>query len=323
MKSFMKKSIRETEVVIFIVILTIVFSFMQRRFFAVNTFIDIIEQASINCFLAIGVMFPIITGGIDLSIGSIVAIVACSCGWLSVNGVNPFVILIIGAVIGGAIGFINGFLVTKMRLQPFIATLGTQQIIRGIAYLKTGGWPILYIPDSFRSLLNGKFLNIRIFVYVMLITVGIFAYLLKRTRLGTYIYAIGGNKEAARLSGVNTKRVECMTYCISGLLAGLAGLVMLARLGAGEPSTADGYELDAIAAAAIGGASLAGGKGSAVGAIFGSIMIYVMKVGLIVIGMNSFVQFIAIGIVIIIAVYLDSLQVIVTDLWRKIKNKIK
>lgn len=319
MKNFLRKSVREIEVLVFTIILIMVFTLLQSRFFSAATFVDIFEQATLNCFLAIGVMIPIITGGIDLSVGSIVAVVACSVAWLSVNGVNPWLCMLAGIALGFVIGFLNGVLVSKMHLQPFIATLATQQIIRGIGYVRTGGWPILKVPGAFRDILNGKFLDIRIFVYVMLVSAIVIGYILKKTKFGVYIYAIGANREAAKLSGVNITRNEILAYCLSGVLAAMAGLIMVARMGAGEPATADGYESDAIAAAAIGGASLAGGKGTVPGAVFGSIMIYVLKVGLIMIGMNSFVQLIAIGVVLIFACYLDRIQDVVVEAWKKRK----
>lgn len=321
MKSFLRKSVREIEVLGFIVILVIVFSTISTKFFSRSTFVNILEQSAINCFLGLGVMFPIITGGIDLSVGSIVAVVACASGWLAVQGVPPYICILAGLAIGLLVGWINGFLVTKLKMQPFIATLGTQQIVRGIGYVRTEGWPVLYVPNPFRNILNGNFLNVKIFVYFVLVFAILCLFIIKRLKLGTYLFAIGANEEAAKLSGVNTERNKRIAYCISGFMAAFAGLVMVARMGAGEPSTANGYELDAIAAAAIGGASLAGGKGSVIGTILGSLMIYALKIGLIVIGMNTFVQFIAVGIVILLAVYLDELQEIIVGLIGRLRKK--
>lgn len=314
MKRFVKKSSRELAIVGLILAMTVIFTLIQPRFMQSSTFIDIIEQATINSFLGIGMTLAIITGGIDLSVGSIMAVVVCVCRMASVGGMNKFAVILLGLAVGAVIGFLNGFLIAKMKLQPFVATLGTEEALRGAAFMITGGWPVLSIPKDFRNILNAPSAigGIRNFVFVMLVAAVIYSFILHRTKAGTYIYAIGANEEAAKLSGVSTDWYKILAYLLCGIGAALAGMVMLARLGAGEPSAGSGYELDAIAAAAIGGTSMDGGKGTIWGTIVGAIMLSTLKVGLVVIGMDTFVQYVAIGSVIIFAAYFDTLQAGIT-----------
>lgn len=265
----------------------------------------------------------IITGGIDLSVGSIMAVSICVCGMASVGGMNKFLVILLGLIVGAVVGFLNGFLVSKMKLQPFVATLGTCEALRGVAFMITGGWPVLSIPKDFRNVLNAPspIAGIRNFVFIMLLAAIIYSFILKRTKAGTYFYAIGANEDAAKLSGVNTDWYKMLAYVMCGVGAAMAGLVMLARLGAGEPSAGSGYELDAIAAAAIGGTSMAGGKGTIWGTIIGAIMLATLKVGLVVIGMDTFVQYVAIGAVIIFAAYFDTIQASISHAFKAWKKK--
>lgn len=322
MKTLIRKNSRELTIVVLIVIMAIVFALIQPRFMQSSTFIDILEQATINSFLGIGMTLAIITGGIDLSVGSIIAVVVCVCGLASVGGMNRFLVLLLGVAVGAVIGSLNGVLVAKMKLQPFVATLGTCQALRGIAFLITGGWPVLSIPKDFRNLLNAPsaIAGIRNFVFVMLAVAILYAFILSRTKAGTYFYAIGANEDSAKLSGVKTDRYKMLAYVLCGIGAAMAAMVMLARLGAGEPSAGSGYELDAIAAAAIGGTSMAGGKGTIHGTVIGAILLSTLKVGLVVIGMNTFVQYVAIGAVIIFAAYFDTIQSSLTKAIGKVKK---
>jgi ribose transport system permease protein len=202
-----------------------------------------------------------------------------------------------------------------MKLQPFIATLGTNSILRGIAYLVTGGWPVLNIPRNFRSLFQVQFIpNIRLYMVYFIVAAIVLSFILKRTSLGTYIYAVGSNEEATRLSGINVNRYKLYAYAFCGLMSAVAGMITLAKLGTGEPTAGQGYELNAIAAAAIGGASLAGGKGSILGTVIGALTLSALKVGLVVIGMDTFYQYIATGLIIVIAAYFEVIQRTISDL---------
>ena len=305
----LKNYSRELAVLAAILILIIVFTILDRSYLTIANLIDIVELATINSLIAIGITFKIITGGIDLSVGSIFAIVIVWVGHLTVLSVNPILAIILGCILGLLMGIVNGVLITKMHLQPFIATLGTMSVYRGLAYVLTGGWPIIGVPNNFRYIFISNFLSgIPYSVILMLIFAFITHIILKKLRVGNYLFAIGGNEEAAKLSGVNVDITKITAYAMCGLGSALAGMVMLANLGTGEPATGQGYELEAIAAAAIGGASLSGGKGSIIGTLLGALLLASLKIGLIVIGVDTFYQFIVTGAIIVIAAYIEIIQ---------------
>ncbi|WP_203249096.1 ABC transporter permease [Sporosarcina beigongshangi] len=305
----MKGHSREFGLVAAILIMVIVFSIIEPVYLSTGNLLDIMDQSVINGLLALGITFAIVTGGIDLSIGSIFAIVIVVVGDLLVRGVDPIFAIVCGIVLGFLLGLFNGMLIAKLKLQPFIATLGTMSAYRGIAYVITGGWPVLNIPDGFRGIFNTKVFGTIPFSIFVLIGFAIVGHIiLKYTKLGTYIYSIGGNEEATLLSGVNVNKAKMMAYAISGAGAALAGMVLLARLGSGEPAAGQSYELNAIAAAAIGGASLAGGRGSMIGTLLGAILLSTLKVGLVVVGVDTFWQYIATGAIIVIAAYFEVIQ---------------
>ena len=300
---------RESGIVVALVMMIIVFSLIDPIYLSSSNIVDIVKQSTINGLLGIGITLAIITGGIDLSIGSTFAIVIVSVGNLLVSGVNPFLAFAIGIILGFSLGIVNGILVAKVKLQPFIATLGTMSIYRGVAYIITGGWPVLDIPENFRQALDGDIFGFIPSSVVLLFVVGIIIWIiLKYTRFGNYIYALGSNEEATKLSGVNVDFNKMMAYAICGVGAALAGMVLLARLGTGEPTAGQGYELNAIAAAAVGGTSLMGGKGTMLGTILGTILLSALRVGLIVVGVDSFWQYIATGIIIVIAACFEIIQ---------------
>ena len=300
---------REFAITIALLIMIGIFSLINPVYVKPANLIDIVEQSTINGLLAIGITFAILTAGIDLSVGSTFAVVVVSVGMLVTNGVPPVVGFIAGITIGFLLGAINGMLITRMNLQPFIATLGMMSVYRGVAFVMTGGWPVLSIPRSFRDFTDGELVfDIPISVLILFAFAGIGHVLLKRTRLGTYLYAIGGNEEATRLSGVNVERSKVIAYAICGTGAALAGMVLLGRLGSGEPTSGVTYELRAIAAAAVGGASLSGGRGTMLGTLLGALLLSALRVGLIVMGMDTFWQYIATGVVIVVAAYFEVIQ---------------
>jgi len=308
-KNVAKRYSRELTIFAVLILIILIFTMQEPRYIEVGNLLDILEQATINGFLAIGVTFAIITGGIDLSVGSVMALSIVACGQLAVMGLPPIAVLAIGLVLGIFLGALNGLLITKMKLQPFIATLGTSSVLRGMAYLVTGGWPVLNIPKGYRNLFQMQiFHNIRLYMVYLIIAAIILSLILKRTSTGVYIYAVGSNEEATRLSGINVDRFKICAYIFCGAMAAMAGMVTLAKLGTGEPTAGQGYELNAVAAAAIGGASLAGGKGSILGTMIGALTLSALKVGLVVIGMDTFYQYIATGLIIIIAAYFEVIQ---------------
>ena len=309
MRNMLRRYSRELTILVVLILIIAVFSLQNPRYLDFDNLLDILEQASINGFLAIGVTFAIITAGIDLSVGSVMAVSIVACGQLAVAGLAPWQVLSLGLLLGLVLGSLNGVMITKMKLQPFIATLGTNSILRGLAYLVTGGWPVLNIPKGFRSLFQYEiFPNTRMYTIYLIIAALAFSFILKRTSIGTYIYAIGSNEEATRLSGINVDRYKIIAYAFCGVMAAVAGMVMLAKLGTGEPTAGQGYELNAIAAAAIGGASLAGGKGSILGTVIGALTLSALKIGLVVIGMDTFYQYIATGLIIVVAAYFEVIQ---------------
>lgn len=309
MRKIWKKFSRELGIIIALIILVVIFGLLEPLYLTPTNLLDIVDQTVINGLLAVGMTLVIITGGIDLTVGSTMAVVIASIGQFLINGLNPFISVILGMVLGFILGTINGFLISKMKLQPFIATMGMMSLYRGVAYLITGGWPVLNIPQRFRTIMDGDLIGIIPSSVIILLVVTFVAYiLLKHTKFGTYLYSMGSNEEATRLSGVNVDKNKILAYAACGVTTALAGMVILAKLGTGEPAAGQGYELNAIAAAAVGGTSLSGGKGSIVGTFFGALLLQALRIGLIVIGVDTFWQYIATGGIIIAAVYLDIIQ---------------
>ena len=319
---FFKKNSRSFTTFAALMLIVLVFSIMSPRYFQYDNLIDIVNQGVVNGFLAIGITVAIITGGIDLSVGSTMAVVIVGCAELSAHQVPVVIVVVLGLLMGVVIGMINGFLITRMKLQPFIATLGTNQIFRGIAYVISKGEPVLNIQGQFRKTFQDQIVRgVRMNMIYMLILAVIFAIILSKRRAGVYIYSIGANENAARMSGINVERYKMIAYIMCSVGAAMAGMVTLARLGTGEPTAGEGFETMAIAAAAIGGTSLAGGKGKILGTVLGAFTISALKIGLIVIRLATFYQFIAIGLIIILATYLDTLQTIIVSKLAKRKKK--
>jgi ribose transport system permease protein len=291
-----------------LIALYIFFSIFGRNFFSVENFFSIALQTSIIAFIGIGVTFPIITSGIDLSIGSVLALSGVVTGLSMKAGIHPVFAIIFGLLTGILCGMINAFWITKGGLPPFIATLGMMGIARGVALLITNAAPIYEFPSSFEILGGRIFSIIPVPVIIMIIVAIIFWFVLSKTKFGTYIYAIGSNEEATRLSGINITLIKFGAYALCGLLAAVAGIVLASRLVTAQPTAGNSYELDAIASAVIGGTSLMGGIGTIIGTLIGAFIIGVLRNGLNIMGVSSFVQQIIIGSVIIGAVYVDQLR---------------
>ncbi|HEY3410936.1 MAG TPA: ABC transporter permease [Propionicimonas sp.] len=301
---------REATTAVALLLVVLVFSILNPLYLSGANLVDVIDQATINGLLAIGITFVIITGGIDLSVGSTMAIVIVVVGQLlTTGGLNPALAVLAGIALGIVLGLVNGVLVAKLGLQPFIATLATMSAFRGVAYIITGGYPVLDMPPAFRAMLDGDLFGvIPIAILILLAFALVGHFILTKSRTGVYIFAIGGNEESTRLSGVDIFRNKAIAYALCGVGAALAGMVLLARLGTGEPAAGQGYELNAIAAAAIGGTSLAGGKGSIVGTLLGALLLSALRVGLVVQGVDSFYQFIATGAIIAFAAYFEIIR---------------
>ncbi|MFJ7368815.1 ABC transporter permease [Lysinibacillus sp. NPDC098008] len=293
-----------------LVLLTIILSILSPSFLKVDNLMNIARQSSINALLSMGMLLPILTAGIDLSIGSILAISIVTTGIVTVGlGWPPIVGLVICVLVGLAAGLINGLLLTKLRLpHPFISTLGTMNIYRGLALIITGASPIFGFPYLINYSGQANFGPIP-FSFILVIIVALIMHIfLTRTKTGRYIYAIGGNKEAARLSGIPVDKVLIKVYMISGLMAGLGGLVLIGRTNAASPIAGLSYELDAIAAVIIGGASFMGGVGTIFGTLIGAMIIAVLRNGLNLLGTSADLQTVIIGLVIILAVFVDVLR---------------
>jgi len=306
---YIKAMQRELSILIGLLFMGLIFSAIEPIFISFVNIRDIFDQATIFGLTALGMTFVIITGGIDLSVGSVFAIVGVITAKILVAGVNPVLASITALILGTIMGSLNGFLVTKMHLQAFIATMGTMSFYRGVVYIITDGLPVINIPSEFRRLVYGDvFAGIRGSIFFLIIFAVIAHVLLKYTPFGNYIYAIGGNEEATRLSGVEIDKNKTFAYILCGIGTALAAVISIGKLGAGESTAGQGLELNAIAAAAIGGTSLAGGRGTIIGTFIGAIMFSSLKIGLIVVGVDPFWQYIATGLVIITAAYAESLQ---------------
>lgn len=290
-----------------LVALIIVFTLMSPNFLAMNNVLNILRQGSINIIIAIGMTVVILTGGIDLSVGSLVALAACSMSQFHhVFGMNIWLAATIGILISIALGTLTGFFVSKGAIPPFIATLGMMGIARGVALIITSGYPSAGFPDDFRWIGRGALFGIPVLFLIAIVVVAIMTWMLKYTELGRSFYAVGGNEEATRYSGVRVDRIKIAAYTISAICCGIAAVVMASRINAAPPAAGDGYELDAIAAVVIGGASLSGGEGSALGTLLGALIMAVLKNGLNMLNVNPFVQTAVIGAVIIATVLIKN-----------------
>ncbi|WP_110928792.1 ribose ABC transporter permease RbsC [Bacillus massiliglaciei] len=290
-----------------LIILFIIVSILNPSFLEPLNILNLLRQVSINALIAFGMTFVILTGGIDLSVGAILALSSALTAGMIVSGMDPILAIIIGCLLGGVMGVINGLLITKGKMAPFIATLATMTLFRGLTLVYTDGNPITGLGDNrlFQLFGRGYFLGIPVPAITMLITFVILYIILQKTPFGRKTYAIGGNEKAALISGIKVPKVKIMIYGLSGLLAALAGAILTSRLNSAQPTAGTSYELDAIAAVVLGGTSLSGGKGLIVGTLIGALIIGTLNNGLNLLGVSSFYQMVVKGIVIIIAVLLD------------------
>jgi ribose transport system permease protein len=305
-KNNLKNAVLKYKSLIGLLILCMVISFITPRFLSVANIRNVLTQVSVNAVIAIGMSFVILTGGIDLSVGSILAVSGAAAASIMKSTGNLFLAIIVALVIGCLIGLINGTLVSKGRIQAFIVTLATMTIFRGVTYVYTNGTPISGLGQSFSSIGNKTLLGLPIPVVFMVIVFGIGFYVLSQTRYGRYLYALGGNEDSARLSGINTSKIKTLVYVISGATAALSGIIVTSRIGSASPNAGVGFELDAIAAVVLGGTSLAGGEGSVVGTIIGALIIGVLNNGLNLMNVSPFYQAIVKGLVILLAVMVEK-----------------
>ena len=302
-------------IVAFLVMIAI-FSVASPNFLTMNTMFTILRQVAITGIISIGMTLVLLTGGIDLSVGSIAGVTAVTAAICLKNYNLPIPLTCIFAAILAVIyGGISGICVTKLNMPPFIATLGVQTSLRGLAYIVTGGLPVYGFTKAFGSFAQGTLLGIPYPVILTGLLFIIFIIALSRTTIGRYLYGVGGNEEASRLSGINVTAIKIMAYGVSGFLAGVAGLVLLSRTASGQPSAGNGYEMDAITAAVIGGVSLSGGEGRLPMVIIGVLLMGTLSTGMIMCGINDYVQQLVKGIVLIAAVAYSQFS-------QKIRNRI-
>lgn len=278
-----------------------------KYFFTPDNFTQILLQSSVNILIAVGEFFAILIAGIDLSVGSVVALTGMISAKMMVSGVNPVVAILGGILVGVLLGAINGTLVNVTGLHPFIITLGTQSIFRGATLILSDARPVFGFPIGFTNTVAGWFIGIPIPVIIAIAIALLMAFFTTKTKAGRNIYALGGNKQSAWFSGINVKRHTLLVFVISGLCAGIAGVVLIARVGAAEPAAGTGFETFAIAAAIIGGTSFFGGKGKIFGVVMGGLIIGVINNGLNILAVPTYYQQIVMGALIIGAVTLDTL----------------
>ncbi|GLY19364.1 sugar ABC transporter permease [Kineosporia sp. NBRC 101677] len=311
--------------VVVLVLLMILFGSISGEYLSSSNLIVMTKHVAINAILAIGVTFVILTGGIDLSVGSIAGLASMICGGLLFGGLalpgestlffSVGMVILIGMLVGGAVGWVNGILVTRFKVAPFIATLGMLYVARGFAQLRSEGgtYPNLAgTPErgntGFHVIGVDRWLGIPVAVWIMILVAGAAIVVTTRTPFGRRVYAVGGNERAAELAGIRVNRVKIAVYVISGACAALAGLLLTSELGAAYPDTATTYELNAIAAAVLGGTALSGGRGTIIGTVLGAFVIGFLADGLVLVGVSTFWQSVVKGAVIVFAVITATAQ---------------
>ncbi|MDD2534500.1 MAG: ABC transporter permease [Eubacteriales bacterium] len=301
------KVIDKLGIIVVLIFLLILMSLLTDKFLTPMNLTNVVRQISFIALIAIGVTSIIITTGIDLSSGSVVGLTSVVVASAAHPGQFPLVVtILIGLSVGLVVGLINGFLVAYAKLPPFIATMGTWTTVRGLALLYSNGRPVNDLKDEFTYLGGGRFLGVPVPILVLIAVAILTHLLLTSTRLGRHVFAIGGNEQAAIIGGINVKIVKLAVYVYASTLAALSGLLLTGRIASGQSALGVGYELDAIAAAVIGGTSLTGGIGSIVGTISGALVIGVINNGMDLLNVNMYWQQIAKGMIIVIAVFLDS-----------------
>ncbi|MEH0367282.1 ribose ABC transporter permease [Vibrio mimicus] len=309
-KLLSKEWLIEQKSLIALLFLVVVVSFLNPNFFTVDNILNILRQTSVNAIIAVGMTLVILTAGIDLSVGSVLALCGAFAASLIAMEV-PVLLAVPTALLAGAVlGAISGIIIAKGKVQAFIATLVTMTLLRGVTMVYTDGRPISTgftdTADTFAWFGTGYALGIPVPVWLMVVVFAGAWYLLNHTRFGRYVYAVGGNESATRLSGINVDRVKIGVYAICGLLAALAGIIVTSRLSSAQPTAGMGYELDAIAAVVLGGTSLMGGKGRIMGTLIGALIIGFLNNALNLLDVSSYYQMIAKAVVILLAVLVDN-----------------
>lgn len=305
-----KNILIEQKSLITLLALIVFVSCLSDNFFTLNNFFNILQQTSINAIIAVGMTLVILTSGIDLSVGSTFALAGAITASIISADISPFIAITASLVLGALLGAFSGLIIAKGKLQAFIATLVMMLILRGVTLVYTKGSPISTggndNSDFFEWFAFGRIFGIPVPILIMVLVFVFAWYLLKYTRLGRYIYALGGNEAATRLSGINVDRVKIIVYAISGLLCAVASTIEVARLSSAQPTAGTGYEMDAIAAVVLGGTSMSGGRGKIIGTLIGALILGFLNNGLNMLGVDAYYQMIVKGVVILLAVLVDN-----------------
>lgn len=306
-KGFDKKWI-QTYMLIFIVLgLGVILSFVSPNFLTVTNLLNVLRQIAVNGILAIGMTIVCLTGGIDLSVGSIVAFSGIIAAGLLRDKDYPIILIaLIAVVLGALLGLYNGYFVAYWNAAPFVVTLSMMTIARGMTYVYSDGRPISNLPTEFLTIGKGSIAGIPIPTLILIVVFILANIMLTKLKFGRYVYAVGGNENAAMVSGINVKRIKMMVYVLSGVACGIAAIILTSRVSAGLPQAGESYELDAIAATVIGGTSLSGGRGRLWGTIVGAILLGIVNNGLDLLNVSSFYQQIVKGLIILGAILIDS-----------------
>lgn len=293
---------------IVLVLMCIVLAIANDKFLTGANLMTIVKQISIQSIVAIGMTMIIITGNIDLSVGSIVAFSSVCAAMMMKSGMPMVLAMIITIVIAGVLGLISGGVTAKLKLHSFLVTLALMQTFRGLAQTMTGGYPVAGFGEAFGKIASGSIGPVPYLVIYMIIFYAVFIYIMKYTAFGRSIYAIGGNQESARLSGINVEKVKTLVFVISSMLCGVAGILLTSKVRSGDPTCANGWEMDTIAGAIIGGTNMMGGEGKLGGTIIGLLFVGILSNGMVLLGINAYMQSVVKGLVIFLAVILNSIQ---------------
>lgn len=308
-KSFdLKKFLMKYIMYLFLILMCIVLAIASDKFLTVRNLMSIVKQISIQSIVAIGMTMIIISGNIDLSVGSLVALCSVVGAMMMNKGMPAIVAIIASLVIGGLAGFITGGVTAKLKLHSFLVTLALMTAFRGLAQTLTNGRPVAGLPSSFGKIASASIGPVPILVIYMIVLYAIFMYIMKYTAFGRSIYAVGSNQESARLSGINIDMVKTMVFVISGALCGLAGVLLTAKVRSGDPTCANGWEMDTIAGAIIGGTDMMGGEGKLGGTIIGLLFVGILANGMVLLGVSAYMQSVIKGLVIFLAVIINSVQ---------------
>jgi ribose/xylose/arabinose/galactoside ABC-type transport system permease subunit len=289
-----------------LLILVLVFTASSDVFLTGANLLNVLRQVSIIGICAVGLTFVLLTGGIDLSVGSVIGVAGMTCATLISMGLTPALAVAAALAFGLLAGLLAGFIINEAGIPPLITTLGLMTAFRGVSYLIGGGLPVYGVPDGLKALGQGYALGVPVPVILMTVTLLLGHVVLTHTRFGREVYGVGGNEEAARLSGVNVKRVKYKVYALSGMLAAFAGIVLMARVNSGQPKGGEGYELDIITAVVLGGVSIFGGVGRLTGVLAGVLIMGVLANGMILLNIDEYVQWVVKGSVLLAAVALDQ-----------------